>query len=38
VQDHQGQITCHNKKEGGAVFTMRFPVASRVATVKAGKA
>lgn len=38
VQDHQGQITCHNKKDGGAVFTMRFPVASRAATVKAGKA
>jgi signal transduction histidine kinase len=38
VQDHQGQITCRNKKEGGAVFTLRFPVASRAVTVKAGKA
>lgn len=38
VQDHQGQITCLNKKEGGAVFSMRFPVASRASTVKAGKA
>jgi signal transduction histidine kinase len=37
VQDHQGQITCRNKKEGGAVFTLRFPLASRAATVKAGK-
>jgi signal transduction histidine kinase len=38
VQDHQGQITCCNKKEGGAVFTLRFPIASRAAIVKAGKA
>jgi len=38
VQDHQGQITCRNKKAGGAVFTLRFPVASRAVTVKAGKA
>ena len=38
VQDHQGQITCRNKKEGGAVFTLHFPVASRAVTVKAGKA
>ena len=37
VQDHQGQISCRNKKEGGAVFTLRFPLASRAATVKAGK-
>jgi len=29
VQDHQGQITCHNKPEGGALFILRFPVASR---------
>jgi signal transduction histidine kinase len=28
VQDHQGQITCHNRAEGGAVFSMRFPVAA----------
>jgi signal transduction histidine kinase len=26
VQDHQGQITCHNRPEGGAVFVMCFPV------------
>lgn len=25
VQDHHGQITCHNRPEGGAVFTLRFP-------------
>lgn len=29
VQDHQGQITCHNKPGGGALFILRFPVASR---------
>jgi signal transduction histidine kinase/uncharacterized membrane protein HdeD (DUF308 family) len=27
VQDHGGQITCQNKPEGGALFTVRFPVA-----------
>ncbi|HEV2730087.1 MAG TPA: HAMP domain-containing sensor histidine kinase, partial [Terriglobales bacterium] len=27
VQDHQGQITCHNRPEGGAVFVLRFPAA-----------
>jgi signal transduction histidine kinase len=27
VQDHQGQITCQNKPEGGAVFVLRVPVA-----------
>jgi two-component system NtrC family sensor kinase len=27
VQDHQGQITCQNKPEGGAVFVLRLPVA-----------
>jgi two-component system NtrC family sensor kinase len=26
VQDHEGQITCQNKPEGGALFTIRFPV------------
>ena len=25
IQDHVGQITCHNKPEGGAVFTLRLP-------------
>lgn len=28
VQDHRGQITCHNKPEGGAVFLLRLPIAS----------
>ncbi len=27
VQDHQGQISCHNRPEGGAVFVLRFPAA-----------
>jgi signal transduction histidine kinase len=25
VQDHRGQITCQNKPEGGALFTLRLP-------------
>lgn len=28
VQDHGGQIGCHNRPEGGAVFILRLPVAS----------
>ena len=27
VQDHQGQITCQNRPEGGAVFEVRLPMA-----------
>jgi two-component system NtrC family sensor kinase len=27
VQDHSGQITCQNNPEGGAMFTLRLPVA-----------
>ena len=27
VQDHGGQIGCHNRPEGGAVFILRLPVA-----------
>ncbi|HZE26440.1 MAG TPA: ATP-binding protein [Terriglobales bacterium] len=39
VQDHQGQITCRNRREGGAVFTVRLPLAARAAAaVEAGKA
>ena len=26
MQDHRGQISCHNRAEGGAVFILRFPV------------
>lgn len=28
VQDHRGQISCHNKPEGGAVFELHLPIAS----------
>jgi signal transduction histidine kinase len=28
VRDHQGQITCHNKPEGGAVFVLQLPAAT----------
>jgi signal transduction histidine kinase len=31
VQDHQGQITCQNKAEGGAVFVLRLPAAREAA-------
>lgn len=26
IQDHKGQITCHNRPEGGAVFEIRLPM------------
>jgi signal transduction histidine kinase len=29
VQDHQGQISCESRPEGGAVFELRFPVAKQ---------
>jgi signal transduction histidine kinase len=31
VQDHRGQITCHNRPEGGAIFVLRLPSASQTA-------
>lgn len=31
VQDHHGQISCHNRGEGGAAFIMRLPIAKRAA-------
>ena len=31
VQNHQGQITCCNKPEGGALFTLRFPALAPIA-------
>ena len=37
VQDHQGQITCHNKPEGGALFILRFPIASREQALAAAR-
>jgi len=33
VQDHGGHITCQNKPEGGALFTVRLPVAEPAAKV-----
>jgi signal transduction histidine kinase len=30
VQDHHGQIACYNRTQGGAVFVLRFPVATTV--------
>jgi signal transduction histidine kinase len=35
VQDHGGQIACHNRPEGGAVFVLRFPAADPELTGKA---
>jgi signal transduction histidine kinase len=31
IQDHQGQISCENRPEGGAIFVLRFPVAKQPA-------
>jgi len=38
VQDHQGQIFCFNRPEGGAVFVLRFPAANRLALAESAKA
>jgi signal transduction histidine kinase len=35
IQDHHGQISCHNKPEGGAVFTLRLPAAPSAAAAQA---
>ncbi len=34
VQDHQGQITCHNRPGGGAVFVLRLPIADSDTTAR----
>jgi C4-dicarboxylate-specific signal transduction histidine kinase len=31
IQDHQGQITCHNRKQGGALFLIRLPALGEAA-------
>ncbi len=31
VQEHKGQITCHNRSEGGAVFEIRLPIVKSAA-------
>jgi len=36
VQDHQGQISCHNRPAGGAVFVLRFPIAESDTPAKTG--
>jgi signal transduction histidine kinase len=37
VQDHHGHISCRNKPDGGALFTLRFPAATQAAAaVEAG--
>ena len=33
VQEHHGQISCHNRAEGGAVFTLRFPTYGQTPSV-----
>jgi two-component system NtrC family sensor kinase len=33
IQDHAGQISCHNKPDGGAVFTIKLPVTAAAAQV-----
>src|SRR5579862_846034 len=38
IQDHNGQITCQNKPEGGALFTIRLPATSASAAEVAGAA
>ncbi len=36
IQDHNGQITCQNKPEGGALFIVRIPAAAEPAVQVAG--
>ena len=36
IQDHGGQITCRNKPEGGAEFTIRLPLSSQPIAQGAG--
>ena len=36
VLDHGGQITCHNKSEGGALFVVKVPALSQPAAQSAG--
>jgi len=38
IQEHNGQITCQNKPEGGALFVVKFPVAAEPAAQVAGVA
>jgi signal transduction histidine kinase len=36
IQDHRGQITCQNKREGGALFVVRIPAEDAPAVKVAG--
>ncbi len=36
IQEHNGQITCQNKPEGGAVFMVKIPLATESAVQVAG--
>lgn len=36
IQDHSGQITCQNKREGGALFVVRLPMEEQRAVKVAG--
>lgn len=36
IQDHDGQITCQNKREGGALFEIRLPAEVEVIVKSAG--
>jgi signal transduction histidine kinase len=36
IQDHSGQITCQNKREGGALFVVRLPAEAEPAVKAAG--
>jgi two-component system NtrC family sensor kinase len=36
IQDHGGQITCRNKPEGGAEFTIRLPICAEPIAQGAG--
>ncbi len=38
IQDHAGQITCRNKPEGGAEFTIRLPITAAPIAQSAGAA
>jgi signal transduction histidine kinase/uncharacterized membrane protein HdeD (DUF308 family) len=38
IQDHSGQITCQNKPEGGALFTVKIPAAESSAQVASAAA
>jgi two-component system NtrC family sensor kinase len=38
VQDHGGQITCRNKPDGGALFTLKLPAVVQPAAQSAGAA